>query len=423
MRAATLFPAEILEPLPGDSPSGVDLRFSPEWKAIEESKREDDGLDKGAWATKDQKSANWSSVGDQARQLLTRQSKDIRLAMFLVEAAIREDGFAAVPESLRFLQDFVTKFWNLGLYPEPDGGSLDDRAAAFDWINEKLPDLLAARDLTYANSGRNFTYSEYVDARSVGREKDYEEGKVSEEKRERFLKAKQEGRVLDFYYAAVSATKRDEYEKLAQYLDASLSALKSLHQTLHGLFGSAEAAPGFTNARKALEDISAHLDSILEDKRREEPTSILIAGSQKSGGGVVSRGFPAFGFSQSANAGDWEKAENMIRSGQVESGLAEMTVLAQRETSGRTRFQRKLLLAQIAMQISRDRLAQSILEELAEQIESFKLVEWETTDIVGSVWKNLYELHKRGGNSDRAQQLYQRLCRLDPWQALSCAEE
>jgi type VI secretion system protein ImpA len=121
----------------------------------------------------------------------------------------------------------------------------------------------------------------------------------------------------------------------------------------------------------------------------------------------------------------WREAENLIRAGNVEKGLAEMMRLAAGETSGRNRFQRKLLLADVCLASNRERLAQSILEELAEQIDKLQLESWESSQLIGNVWSKLYRLYKQGSDSselDRARQLYQRLCRLDPWQALSCGE-
>jgi hypothetical protein len=62
---------------------------------------------------------------------------------------------------------------------------------------------------------------------------------------------------------------------------------------------------------------------------------------------------------------------------------------------------------------------------LAEQIDKFQLESWESSELIGSVWTKLYRMYKRAGDAsdlDRANKLYERLCRLDPWQALSCTE-
>lgn len=122
--------------------------------------------------------------------------------------------------------------------------------------------------------------------------------------------------------------------------------------------------------------------------------------------------------------GSWAQAEALVRAGEVEEGLSAMAKLAATDTSGRNRFLRKLLLAEICMSQDRARLAQTILEELAEQIDSLKLEAWETPQIIGGVWSRLYKLYRKSEpNADRTLALYKRLSRLDPWQALACSEE
>jgi len=126
---------------------------------------------------------------------------------------------------------------------------------------------------------------------------------------------------------------------------------------------------------------------------------------------------------QSSSAGSWNEAEQLIRSGEIEKGLAEMTRLAAGETTGRSRFHRKLLLAQICIETQRDKVARSILEELAEQIDKFQLENWESSELIAGVWSRIVRIYRQTDESelqDRAAKYYERLCRLDPWQALKC---
>jgi len=100
-----------------------------------------------------------------------------------------------------------------------------------------------------------------------------------------------------------------------------------------------------------------------------------------------------------------------------------MTRLAAGETTGRSRFHRKLLLAQICIDTQRDKVARSILEELAEQIDKFQLENWESSELIAGVWSRLVRIYRQTDESelqDRAAKYYERLCRLDPWQALKC---
>ena len=92
-----------------------------------------------------------------------------------------------------------------------------------------------------------------------------------------------------------------------------------------------------------------------------------------------------------------------------------------RQQSGRTRFQRKLQLAQICMMTSHEALAQPILEELARSIETHKLEEWEASDAVAHPLAMLYRcLSKMDGEPAVKQRLYAQISRLDPVQALEC---
>lgn len=407
MSTSLVFDPQVLEIIPGESSTGVNLRFTAEWKLLEEAKREDDGFNKGAWELKEQKTADWQTVGELAENLLARRSKDLRLAVLLTEARIRrQKRFAAVAPCFVMLRELAARYWDAGLYPEPDGESYEDRAAAFYWLNEKLPDLLCSQAITDGRSSGSlatFSYAQYIDA----------------------LDAKKSGRgssLLEEYHAAVAASSREYYQPVGEALRSAHSEVLALSKILNEKFGSAEAAPGFKQLRETIEELIDHVESHLAKKRAQEPDPSGAEQTSNDGFRSPNAGIAGLASSVSSNGTDWANAESLIRSGQIEKGIAEMTLLAQRETSGRARFQRKLLLADVAVKLNKDYLGRTILEELAEQIDSFKLVEWETTEVVGAVWTRLYRLHKRLGNEDRAQQFYLRLCRVDPWQALACSE-
>src|SRR5262249_23652936 len=119
--------------------------------------------------------------------------------------------------------------------------------------------------------------------------------------------------------------------------------------------------------------------------------------------------------------GSWAKAEELIREGRFQEGLAEMTRQSAQEY-GRVRFQHRLRLAEICLSTARTRLGLAILEELAQQIDDLKLDHWEAPEVLGRVWGSLYKSYKGdepgSERAARAMFLFDRLCRLDPWQAL-----
>jgi len=88
--------------------------------------------------------------------------------------------------------------------------------------------------------------------------------------------------------------------------------------------------------------------------------------------------------------------------------------------SGRLRFQRKVQLAQICMASGYEAIALPILEEIGKEIQQRNLEEWEAPDMLAHPLVLLLRcLHKLDGSPEVRQQVYARICRLDPIQALS----
>jgi len=110
------------------------------------------------------------------------------------------------------------------------------------------------------------------------------------------------------------------------------------------------------------------------------------------------------------------------RSGRSADAIQMLADEIPRQPSGRTRFQRKLQLAQICMMTGHESVAQPILEELAGCIDSHRLDEWEAAEVVSHPLAMLYRcISKMDGAAEMKQKLYARLSRLDPVQALECA--
>ncbi|HUI40338.1 MAG TPA: type VI secretion system protein TssA [Terriglobia bacterium] len=89
------------------------------------------------------------------------------------------------------------------------------------------------------------------------------------------------------------------------------------------------------------------------------------------------------------------------------------------QRSGRERFQRRLQLVEMCVSSSKQSVAQPILDDLAAAIENHKLDDWEDPSFVAAALGTLLRLSVKVQN-DKAQQqkLFERICRLDPAQAL-----
>jgi len=109
------------------------------------------------------------------------------------------------------------------------------------------------------------------------------------------------------------------------------------------------------------------------------------------------------------------------RSGRPQEAIEILSREATAEKSGRGRFQRRLQLAQLCMALGYERIAHPILEQLASEIDSRGLEGWEAPSTVAQPLALLYRcLQKLNTAPDLKQKVYDRICRLDPLQALAC---
>jgi type VI secretion system protein ImpA len=68
-------------------------------------------------------------------------------------------------------------------------------------------------------------------------------------------------------------------------------------------------------------------------------------------------------------------------------------------------------------------VATPILEELLQHVDAHKLDEWEAGEVVARPFALLYRcLEQSGDDAARRQELYLRICRLDPLQAMQLAD-
>ena len=117
----------------------------------------------------------------------------------------------------------------------------------------------------------------------------------------------------------------------------------------------------------------------------------------------------------------YELAMEDVRGGRGEEALDVMIQVVELERSGRGRFHRRLQLAEVCLTSGHERIAQPVLEQLASEIDSHGLEGWESPVLVARVFALLYQCLDRLGSSDELKQkAYDRVCRLDARQALSC---
>jgi type VI secretion system protein ImpA len=144
-----MFNAEsLLAPISPAQPAGADLSFSNDFDAIAQARRFDDpSLEQGEWVT-DLKEADWSFVVSRCGALLAEKSKDLRIAVWLAEAAAKQHRMQGLGEAFRVLAGLCRQYWDQGLHPQPDGDDVEQRIGNLAWILGRTPALLREMPLT-----------------------------------------------------------------------------------------------------------------------------------------------------------------------------------------------------------------------------------------------------------------------------------
>jgi type VI secretion system protein ImpA len=394
---------DVLAPISPERPAGDDLRASEDWVKLKAERPGDsDGRLQDLWTPLDAGKGSWAALRDLAATAIATKSKDLRIAIWFIEANVRLNQFEGLREGLHLIRELLSRFWDRGLYPLTEDDDLETRAGPLEWLNEKLADVLREIPLTRRSEpGDDYSLAYYHESRRP-------QGRIS----------------VSEFESAVRETSLDTFEESYRSLLEAESELDQLDALAAEKFGA--HAPSFGESRGAIGEIRVLLERILRDRRPPAPASPAAPGARTTAAAPAAPpDLPVFDKS-GGGASSWEHAEQLARSGKIDEALAAMADLAATEPTGRARFQRKLILVDICLKTARDQLAKVILEELATLIEKHQLETWETADVVGGVWARLYGCYsnENAGTADaeRAAALFLKLCHLDPWRALKSSD-
>ncbi|MDO8067153.1 type VI secretion system protein TssA [Janthinobacterium sp. SUN206] len=261
---------QLLLPISAEQPCGVDLSFSTDFDAIGQARKFDDPtLDQGEWVT-DLKEADWAFVLQRCATLLGEKSKDLRLAAWLAEACARQDHLRGLGEGYRLLAGLLRQYWDLGLYPQPDGDDHEQRIGNLSWILAHTPSLVRAMALTDKQSGGWSTVDFETARKRAASNQDGVNGT----------------KLVDMEAArrGTSAQFRAAFAADAQFC---LDALAELEQAADTRLG--RDSPGFSMAREALQAIQLALPAAATAL----PASSVAAAPMPAGGQAAVAGVPA----------------------------------------------------------------------------------------------------------------------------------
>ena len=428
----------ILTPIEGENPAGENLRYADTYDIIQEARREDDLLDRGEW-DREIKTADWEVVRRTAVEALTEKTKDLQIAVWLVEALIKTDGFGGLDQGLQVLSGLMENFWD-HLYPEIEDDDLDYRIGPIEFFNDKL--WLSIKQIPVTDprvAGGGFSWLQWKEATEVGNnEESLAEGKIG----------------IDAFEKAQNHSSKTFYETLNDQIEASIAAFERFDNLLDDKFG--REAPRTADLKQSIEDCQRFVAKVLKQKKELDPdpepvddaaqtdpedagTSTLTEGgalaetppAQASTASTVAatsgsvQGQIVFGMisdTEPHEAAVWNSALTALKSEGIKKALDILFSASCSVSSIRTKNRYRLLMARLCLQASRPDLARPIAEELNTLVEELGLERWESpvwiADVLGALYRCLIQEEEGSEGYYRAEEIFKKLCTIDLTKAL-----
>jgi type VI secretion system protein ImpA len=256
---------DLLEPIPGENPSGTDLYYDKIFDQIKEARAEDeDDMPAGDWS-RAQKKADHVVVIKLASETLVKRTKDLRLATWLAESNFKREGYPLLVPCLDFLKKIQETFWPT-FYPSiEDDGDLGRRVGAMEAYAARM--YLALRSAPVTKSKLNILH--YRESRTVG----YEADAGTSEKMAVRTEAIQRGKVTaEEFDKDLAATSKEFYSTTEEILTNALSLLDEVEQFHQEKYG--DDYPNLGKLRSALEEERILFTALLNEKRKTEPDQV-----------------------------------------------------------------------------------------------------------------------------------------------------
>jgi type VI secretion system protein ImpA len=257
---------DILTPIAGENPSGIDLRYDTKLlihDKIKEARRQDDELAQGDWQA-ERKTANFPLEVKLAQDALATVSKDLQLAAWLAEGLLHTEGFPGLRTGIELCHSLLTDFWDT-VYPAVEDGDRELRARPLNWLGSVLDIPLRSTPITASG----YSALVYKDSRVVG----YEDQVKTDKERSARAKVIAAGKIApEVFDKAFSETPKAFYLQAERDLDGCIEALSNLEKLCDERFE--DDAPSFGSLRDSLKDVRQTVHTLLQKKREKEPDPV-----------------------------------------------------------------------------------------------------------------------------------------------------
>jgi type VI secretion system protein ImpA len=129
--------AKLLALIPGDKPTGLDVRADPspisEYQMIREARKAARAAERALEAPPDSEEErrkislpDWGAVLERGKKILAEKSKDLEVTAYMIEALVRQARFPGLRDGYHLARELIEQFWD-GIYPAPTDSDTEMR--------------------------------------------------------------------------------------------------------------------------------------------------------------------------------------------------------------------------------------------------------------------------------------------------------
>ena len=226
---------QLLAPISDDQPQGIDIREdrSPtsDYYTIKDARNTARATERTGLFDDDVRAEallQWQPVLEKGQEILTNSSKDLEVATWMIEAAVRLYGFAGLRDGMTVLHGLVENFWD-GVYPEPDEDGLETKVAPITGLNGDGAEgtlLAPVRNCPVTAEGNKgeFTYFNYQQI--------YDASKITDDEK-RADRYEALGNTLEDITQTITSTGDQFYLDLVDDLEVCNEKYKELNNLLY----------------------------------------------------------------------------------------------------------------------------------------------------------------------------------------------
>src|SRR5882762_8165042 len=267
-------PEGLLNPIPGENPSGQNLRYDPVYDKIREARRAEEELQLSEEAAKRDvwaravKKADFVQVIKLSTEALSKRTKDLQIAAWLTEALLGQEGIAGLTQGLDLLRGLIESFWST-VYPEVEEGDLQMRAGPIEWVGALLENQVHKVPLTK----NKLDWFKFQESRRVGYEVDAKGNDAKMAVRQAAIEEKK--CTAEEFDEAVRNTGESFFRQVTADLTAATVAVQAIETICDEKFG--REAPNFANLKKGLEDLQDAVREFWKPMEEKEPDAQAVA--------------------------------------------------------------------------------------------------------------------------------------------------